>query len=282
MFYDQYKTELRCPQSWTEFNAVARFFTRKFNPYSETTWGTTLGARFSSAAVCEILPRIWAYNAEVFDSQGHVTIDNPNAAKALINYSESFRYASPNSPEHWWYEQVSEFIHGDSAMMMMYSSYVAPIIDRSLSSVVGKVAFDSIPGANPVLGGWSCAIRPQCKEKDAALQLIKWICSSEMAIPSTLLGNFSACRMVYNDTEIKSLYPWIGKSLDIFPTSKRRSLPKDKDTLSMKRYEEIIAFAVRSSIIAGVSPEKALKKAAEELTALLNPAMIPNTPGLPP
>jgi ABC-type glycerol-3-phosphate transport system substrate-binding protein len=269
MFYDQYKTELRCPQTWTEFNAVARFFTREFNPESPVIWGTTLGARFSSAAVCEILPRIWAYGADVFDHHGRITIDGPNAVKALANYSESFRYASPHSPEFWWYEQVSEFAQGNTAMMMLYSSYVAPVIDRSLSSIVGKVAFDSVPGANPVLGGWSFAINPKCKKKNAALQFVKWTCSSELAIPSTLLGNCSACRKVYNNIEIKSLYPWIGKSLEIFPTSRRRILPKGKDTVSMKRYEEIIAFAVRSSILDNILPADALKTAAQELTALL-------------
>jgi DNA-binding LacI/PurR family transcriptional regulator/ABC-type glycerol-3-phosphate transport system substrate-binding protein len=270
MFYDEYKTELKCPQTWTEFNAVARFFTRKFNPESATTWGTTLGAKFSSAAVCEILPRIWAWGADIFDRHGHVTINSPNAVKALTNYSESFRYASPNSPEFWWYEQVSEFARGDTAMMMLYSSYVAPVIDRGLSSIAGKVAFDSVPGTNPVLGGWSFAINPRSGKKSAALQFVKWACNSELAIPSTLLGNFSACRTIYNNIEIKSLYPWIGKSLEIFPTSKRRVLPKGKDTVSMKRYEEIIAYAVRSSILDGIPPGDALKTAAQELTALLN------------
>jgi ABC-type glycerol-3-phosphate transport system substrate-binding protein len=270
MFYEQYKVELKCPRTWAEYNAVARFFTREFNPESETLYGTTLGGRYSSAALCEFLPRLWAYGADVFDRHGRVAIDSPDAVKALNNYCESFRYASPGSSNHWWHEQVSEFASGDVAMMILYSSYVSPLVDASVSKVVGKVAFASIPGAKPVLGGWSFAINRRSKSQSAALQFIKWACSRDLAIPSTLLGNLSACRSIYNNAEVKSIYPWIAKSLEIYPDSMRRALPKEKAAVGIKRYEEIIAEAVHESILGNIAPAGAIKKAAEGLTALLN------------
>ena len=42
LYYEWYREELRVPQSWEELNKVARLFTRKYNPDSETKYGVTL------------------------------------------------------------------------------------------------------------------------------------------------------------------------------------------------------------------------------------------------
>nr|WP_325215129.1 extracellular solute-binding protein [uncultured Oscillibacter sp.] len=273
MFYEQYKAELKCPTSWSEFNAVARFFTRSCNPESPTRYGTTLGSRFSSAALCEYLPRMWAYGAEVFDHHGRVTLDSPNAVKALNNYCESFRYASPDSADNWWHEQVEEFACGDTAMMIMYSSYVSRIVDRSLSNIVGKVGYSAIPGGCSTLGGWSLCINQNSQNFDAALEFIKWACGKDLAIPLMLLGSLSACKTIYTSNEIRAIYPWVQKSLEIFPSSKRRGLPKNEKQISVKEYEEIIARAVHSCVISEDTPEEALHKAAQQLTKRMESAI---------
>lgn len=269
MFYEQHKAELKCPSSWSEFNAVARFFTRSCNPESPTIYGTTLGGRFSSAALCEYLPRMWAYGAEVFDHHGRVTLDSSNAVKALNNYCESFRYASPNSPNNWWHEQVEEFARGDTAMMIMYSSYVSRIVDRSLSNIVGKVGYSAIPGGCPTLGGWSLCINQNSRNFDAALEFIKWACGKDLAIPLMLLGSLSACKTIYTNNEIRAIYPWVQKSLEIFPSSRRRSLPKNGKHISIKEYEEIIARAVHNCVVSEDTPEEALHNATQQLTRLM-------------
>lgn len=269
-FYEQHKVELRPPQTWSEFNAVARFFTRQYNPNSETEFGTTLGGRYSSAALCEYLARCYAYGAEVFDKRGRVTLCSDAAIKALDNYAESFKYASAGSPDHWWHEQVAEFAQGKAAMMVMYSSYAAPLVDRNTSCVVGKTGFSAIPGGRPVLGGWSFGINNNSQKKDAAAAFIQWVSAKELSIPLTLLGNFSASKTVFESSDIKAIYPWIQKSLDEYPRSVRRSLPKDKAKLSIKRYEEIISEHVHSCIIGELSARDTLAIASAELSKMLD------------
>ncbi len=269
MFYEQYHTELKCPESWSEFNAVAKFFTKACNPESPTTYGTTLGCRFSSAALCEYLPRFWSYGAEVFDHHDRITLDSPSAIKALINYCESFRYANPASVDNWWHEQVEEFSAGDTAMMVMYSSYVSPVADRSRSKVIGKVGFGNIPGNCPVLGGWTLAINRNSKKYDTALAFLQWACDKKNAIPLTLLGSLSACQEVYRSNEIRNIYPWVQKSLEIYPTSHRRYLPPSGEKIGIKQYEEIIAQAVCDCVTGKDEPESALQKAAQKFNRLL-------------
>src|SRR5208337_3297298 len=106
--------------------------------------------RNSSGAVCEFLPRKWAYDG------GHeadkLSLDNHETIQALANYMESFLYASPGSEDHWWDEQVREFAEGDAAMMILFVAHATELTNRKISKVVGKIDYEFIPGRAPVLG----------------------------------------------------------------------------------------------------------------------------------
>jgi len=153
--------------------------------------------------------------------------------------------------------------------MIMYSSYVSRITDHSVSNIIGKVGYAEVPGSCPTLGGWSLGINKNSTNFNTALSFIKWACSSELSIPLTLLGSLSACRTIYNSEEINALYPWVKKSLDIFSSSHRRSLPWHGPGTSIKRYEEIIARAVHDCITGNDDPDAALKKAAQHLSSMM-------------
>lgn len=270
MFYEQYKTELKCPSGFSEFNAVARFFTRSYNPESPTSYGTTLGCRFSSAALCEFLPRLWAFGGDVFDSSANVVINSSKAIRALTAYRESFNYANPASKDYWWFEQVDEFANGDTAMMIMYSSYASKLSDRSVSKVIGKVGVGIIPGSSPVLGGWSLCINNNSRNYDAALRFIKWASDKKNAIPMLLLGNQPTCRTVYTSNEIRDIYPWIPKSLEYFPLCRQRTIPVSASKIKVKDYEEIIATAVCESVSGDKSPTDALNIVAEQFHSIID------------
>ena len=64
LFFEQYHTVLKPPKPWVEYNAVAKFFTQKYNPDSPTQFGTTLGGWYPSGSLCEFLPRKWAMGVE--------------------------------------------------------------------------------------------------------------------------------------------------------------------------------------------------------------------------
>jgi len=272
MFYEEYKTELRPPKTWVEFNAVAKFFTKQYNPESEVLYGTTLGGKFSSGAVCEFLPRMWAFGGKSFNEEGDVVLCSKETIRALTNYCESFKYASPTSPEHWWGEQVEEFYEGKAAMMMLFSAHATDITDRSKSRVVGNIGFDVIPGRKPLLGGWSLGINNLSSRKEEAYKFIKWACCGRLAIPSTILGGFTPCVEIYRNAELLSTCPWLPKSLEIFDSCSKRSMPKSKcgSVLSERSYEEILGGAVHKSITNLVQPEEAIKEADLKLKELIS------------
>lgn len=258
LFYEQYKTDLRPPKTWNEFNAVAKFFTRKYNSESETLYGTTLGSRISSSAICEFLPRLWHYGGTIYDANEKVAIDSRQAIKALENYKESFQFASETSCDHGWDEQVKEFSEGKAAMMIMYNVQASNIADRSKSSVVGKIGCEIIPGKYSVLGGWSLGVNKHSKHKNRAMSFIFWACSKEIAITGTILGGSSPCKIAFEDMELISIYPWQSKALEAFKFTKRRNRYEHE-------FEEILSEAVYKTVTNQIEPETALSNVAKVL-----------------
>lgn len=267
LFYEQYRTELKPPKTWVEYNAIAKFFTREYNPESPTIYGTTLGGKYFSGSVCEFLPRKWSYGGRSFDEDGNVVIFSKETVKALKNYCESYRYASPSSTEHWWGEQVSEFSEGKAAMMVLFMSHATDIADRYKSKVVGKIGYDIVPGGVPLLGGWSLGINSNSRKKERAFKFVSWACCKDMAIPYTILGGSTPCVNLYKSSELVSVYPWLPKSLESFNISRKRSMPKSLSELviSERQYEEILGEAVHSAITNHVLPEEAISIAASRL-----------------
>lgn len=272
LFYEQYGSELMPPSTWSEFNAVAKFFTRAYNKESETLYGTTAGGKYSSAAMCEFLPRLWAFRGDVFDHRGDVVLDSFQTLQALQNYCETFLYASPDSPEHWWNEQAAEFYSGKAAMMVLYSSHAVDIVDQSKSSIIGDIGMAHIPGGIAVNGGWSFGINNRSNQKEAALHFLQWLCHAEILYPATVMGGFDACRKLYTDSEFLSVYPWYALSRGAYRRNRSRTLPPccEEGIGNIKQYETIIGDMVHSTVIGKTKPDKAIEKAAQALQKLVN------------
>ncbi len=266
LFFEQTKSELHPPRTWAEFNTVARFFTQKYNPDSETPYGTTLGSRMTSGAVCEYLPRLWGFGGAVFED-GNVVLDSREAIRALNNYCESFSYASETSCDHWWGEQAREFCAGRAAMMILFDAHATDITDRSKSSVVGKTGFDLVPGKTSLLGGWSLGMDSATGREDEAFAFIRWACSSRTCIPNTILGGSPPCVQIYESNEIASIHPWHRKAFDASRHMKKRILPPGKDgaCISEHTFEQILGSAVYRAVTGREDAKTALSRAANEL-----------------
>ena len=262
-FYELYKVELKPPRSWKEFNIIAKFFTRSFNPDSPVKYGTTLGAKFPTGAICEFLPRMWAYSRDDIDEKGNFKLDELGTIKALRNYTESFKY--------FWDEEVEDFSQGEAAMMILFVAHVADIADRSKSKVVGKIGYDIIPGGKPVLGGWSLGINRKSLKKKQAFDFIKWATSKEIAIPYTILGGTTPRINLFKSSELLTIYPWLPRALESFAISKRRTVSKvtTKGLISERKYEEIYSNAVRESIIRKMNPEESVIIIKKEINKML-------------
>ena len=270
-FREKFRMELRAPRSWPEYNAVARFFTRSFNPDSPIAFGTTLGARSPASAVCEFLPRQWGFGGETFGPDGRVVLDSPENRWALESYKESFLYASPGSSEHWWDEQFREFADGGAAMMILFVAHAAELMDRTKSAIVGRIGHAGVPGGKSLLGGWSLGIPSSCEDPDRAFSFLRWVTGSELAIPSTVLGGTTLHVGLYRSSELLSVYPWLPAAIESLVTGCKRMLPNRllDASFSEGEFEAILGAAVHACVAGEIQAETALRQAADAFRSVL-------------
>lgn len=225
-FEEEYKMPLKPPKNWAEFNAIARFFTREFNEDSPVEYGTSLAVAYPQAVAPEFLLRLWSLGGDIFDSKGNVIIDSRQSKRAIENYCECFKYATPNSFVNMPSDQMKEFCDGKAAMVVAFFSYGADIIHSSEMMSMDKLGFSIVPGRVSVLSGWSLCINSKSKNKEAAFELLKWLCGPEMAIKRAFLEGQSSQEHVFYSRELLRFYPWLSTALKSLEYTSKRYMPK--------------------------------------------------------
>ena len=268
-FYNQYGSELKAPKSWTELNAIARFFTREYNPSSPTTYGFTMGCANKSAVVCDFFPRLWALGGDVFDKKGKLTLDSPEAIKALNNYIESTKYCSSEIVNFGWAEDAQEFAEGDVAMLIEFPERTSCFADNSSSPIAGKVGFDYIPGNCTAIGGWLFGINAKSSKLASSFEFIKWASSEESYMPITVLEGLPATLELYSSVQLQTIYPWHKEAVECIKNSKERTLSRYARYCSVLEYEGIIADAIQKVRTGDLSSGEALALASLQISALL-------------
>ncbi|MDC7232529.1 MAG: extracellular solute-binding protein [Spirochaetales bacterium] len=269
-YYEMYRSELRPPRNWSEFNAVARFFTKEFNMDSPTTYGTTLGGQDSSGAVCEVLPRIWGFGGNVIKDDGSIAVTEDEAMKGIENYIESFKYAPPGAPDYWWDEQVKAFSEGESAMMVLFVAHATGITNRQHSKIVGRIGYETLPGGVSLMGGWSLGIQTESSHKDLAFEFLNWVSSKEIAVPYMILGGSNPTTYLYESSELNFIYPWLSKSFESFQKSRKRNVPRGKNgTFKERQFEQILGKYIHQCIKGEISSSDAAQSIHRELEEII-------------
>ncbi len=265
--------DLRAPKNWSEFNQIAAFFTKSLNPDSPVEYGVTLGGQEPNGAVCEFMPRLFAFCGGRFEADSMLALlSSPEAVKALENYTESYRYAAPGSQNNWWDEQAEQFGQGKAAMMILYLGHVSTLADRSKSKVIGKIGYDLLPGGMPMLGGWTLGVNASSQHRDAALDFIAWTCARDLVIPFTLLGGTQPASWVYHNSELCAMYPWLPKAVESFSRSYERNITKvtTSGKIEEREFENILGNAVHKAICGQLGAAEALDHAKRDLTRLIH------------
>lgn len=155
-------------------------------------------------------------------------------------------------------------------MMIMFTSNVAPLLNRRSSKVYDCTGIAEIPGGTSVLGGWSLGINIRSKNSDAAFEFIRWACSSELAIPFSLLGGCTAHFSVYQSAELVRALPWAKLAERAFvKTRKRAAIPHlGVEVVEQKELEHIIGNCIKAVLNGEMLPEQALKEAQERINSI--------------
>lgn len=262
MYYEQFKKELRVPRTWEEYNQVARFFTKSYNPDSPVPYGSTAGgAPYNS--VYELMPRIWDQGMTLDTSLSAWKSSSSILEDGLQDYKEIFSYADPKAADWNWTMQTEAFHQGDAAMMMLYQAHFSDYLYALESKISNHIGFAPIPGWSSVEGGWILGIHKQTQMYPEAVQFFQWLLQPEIAAAFNLLGGTLPVKQMFTSNEMKDLYPWLKQSLNIF-TQSRPMLQPIQDNSTQWEFEKAAGKWVHEYIAGRISEQETLKHIFKE------------------
>jgi len=270
-FKNKYGQDLKVPETWDDYQKVAEFFTKKFNPDSPTEYGTAEQMKRHDAMTCHFLNYLFSFGGGIFDDQGNVIFDSPESLEALNYYMNMKNYSPPGATTYTWDEAASAMAEGLVAMSINWNEFAPVFEDAEKSKVVGKI-FYAIPPMKvkhtPVGGGAGAAMSKFSKNKEATWLFLQWLTSNAVQNQITKDGCLSSTVIsAFEDPEN------IAKSAD--PTSALRQLPAMKEAMSLNMYRprvpqwpqinEIIFINLSDALAGTKTAQEALTNAANQI-----------------
>lgn len=245
-YKQDHKISLRPPKTWKEFNSIARFFTREFNPESPTLYGTAIATSLNEELALEFEPRMWSHGGNFYNSHGHLCMNSPHNVSALTSFMESFRY----SQKGLFSNQVvfSEFSKGHLAMIITFTEYAAEIQSSTHSEYLHRNGFSMIPGRVPTNVGWHFGVPKNCPQLAHTLNFFHWLRRRHTSYYMSILGGSSALQFPYQNHELQKMYPWIKLTQDSIDTCRSRSYPLKKANgfMAPNEFEAILCDNLRT------------------------------------
>lgn len=263
MYLEQYKKELAPPETFDEFNQIARFFTKSQNPSSPVEYGATVTLGSTGVTGSEFLARYFSHQDHLYDSNREIRLDSEVGIQSLHELVRLKGYTSPNYC-NWWTNTAKSFASGNFAMSMMYSNFATDLLSN-FSNIVGKIGYAMIPGGNPAIGGGSLGVCRYSERPEDALSFIKWMCSEPISSAASLLGSTSPCRQTYDNYEIINNFPWLNLVKKSFVLAKGNRMPEDINLpFDERKFLNILGMAVKNAYNNICTPEAALVNAQKQ------------------
>jgi multiple sugar transport system substrate-binding protein len=267
LYHEEYKSRLAPPRDFTEYNRIARFFTKDFSPHSPVDFGSTVTLGSEGVAATEFLTRYLSSTDTLFNPDGHILLTSHHAIKALSELVELKQYSKPE-PSDWWTSAAREFAQGDVAMTILYSNFASGILSKE-SRVINKIGYAVVPGNNSVIGGGTLGVSRFSRQPELALSFVRWVCSEPISSALSLLGSVPACKQSFDNYEIVDTYPWLDLSRKCFSRSHYQRTPfNGTRPFDEHRFLGILGSAVKSAYNGTASPQEALRKAQEQYEAI--------------
>ena len=232
------------------------------------------GARYEGV-VTVFIEYLAAFGGRIFDDDGAIVVDSPQAVRALTFMRDSLGEQGfvPVSALSWQEEQVRfAFQNGQSAFMRNWPYAWALLQDAQRSRVANHIAIAPMPpaaGGRPsaALGGAQLAINRYTREPELAASLVEFLTAPvQMLERARIASQLPARRSLYDG-------PDLGRALPMPIADVRRALDATVArpvTPVYSEMSEILQVHLHRALTSQEEPSTALHGAAREIRALLD------------
>jgi ABC-type glycerol-3-phosphate transport system substrate-binding protein len=274
-----YRTDLfekagitKAPETWDEFRAAAKQLTDK----SADVYGTIVEGKQHPEPVTHLIDTITQAGGAIQDDSGKVVLDSPetiNAFKFLLGLQYEDQSSPPGAVGYDNADVHNMFMQGKAAMVLNWPYMYTMANDPEQSKVVGKFAIAPQPkGVNQTSAVWSWGfgIAADSKNKETAMEFIKWATSAESVQKlgkqfTNPVPRVSALEGLKADKELKE------SDLNaISVMSKAVELGKSAPTTpQFPAIQDRLAVSLSKIMTKQSTPEEELKAAASDIKDIL-------------
>jgi len=263
------------PATWDELSAGARKIQDAERAAgNDKMWGYVWQGRAYEGLTCDALEWVASYGGgAVVESNGKVSIRNPNAAKALQTAASWVGVISPTAVLNYAEEEARGVFQAGNAVFMRNWPYAWSLAQGDDSVIRGKVGVAVLPkgGANgrnaATLGGESLAVSKYSKNQAAAADLVMYMTSAVVQKERALKASFNpTIGALYKDPEILKANPFMGELYGTFTSAIARPT-----TVTGPRYNQVSNqfWNAAHEVLSGkAKPDEALGRLEESLNRL--------------
>ena len=236
-FQEQHHLPLRPPRTWAEFNGIARFFTRDYNPESPTQYGTAITGSLNEEMFLEIIIRLWSYGGGFFDQNNRFIINSPANIKGFQSILDSCNYIPGDPFSQTRQQSFQQFCNGEVAMIISFTEYASELKMLLESDSSLKIGYSTMPGKTPANVGWHLGVSRTTGELDTIQAFFRWLCNKNISYYMTILDGQSVMDYPYHNHELLKLYPWLEITEEGISLSKSRLYPYRKNSTALPSYQ---------------------------------------------
>ena len=219
------KHGVKPPQTWQELTEAAKKVQDAERAAgNDKMWGFVWQGRAYEGLTCNALEWVASYNGgSVIDKDGKITINNPQAATAIITAAGWIKSISPEGVLNYTEEEARGVFQSGNAVFMRNWPYAWSLAQGPESAIKDKVGVSALPkgGADgrsaATLGGWQLAVSKYSKNQELAADLVIYLTGVEEQKRRAIQGAYNpTIESLYKDKEVLEAVPFMGELYDTF------------------------------------------------------------------
>lgn len=226
------KYKLKPPNTWDELAAAAKAIQEGERKAGAADFqGFVFQAKAYEGLTCDALEWVASFGGgEIVDKDGNITINNPQAAKALDTAASWIGSIAPGGVLNYGEEDARGVWQNGKAAFMRNWPYAWSLGQAADSPIKGKIGVAALPaGSGPgakkaaTLGGWQLAVPKYSKNIDAAAALALYMASAEVQKKRAIGGSYNpTIPELYKDKDVLAANPFMGELLEVFTSAVAR------------------------------------------------------------
>ena len=214
------------PKTWQELTDTAKMIMDKEREAGNSQmWGFVFQGNAYEGLTCNALEWVMSNGGgQIVEPDGTISINNPKAAE-ILNFAKGWiGTISPEGVLSYQEEESRGVWQTGNAVFMRNWPYAYSLGNGDDSAVKGKFEVTTLPvgpsgeRSAATLGGWNLAVSKYSQNQAEAIELVKFLASTESQkkYEALMLSHLPTIVSLYDDPDIKAQQPIIPQWKDVF------------------------------------------------------------------